>query len=255
MECRVEDLAVTDAAGVCRLREVSAVAATGQLLAVVGPPGPEKAAFLRAISGALPPDWQLSGRIVVGGEDLIRAPAIEWRRRGIGFAPVGGREVEPKRSLKRSLLDAARQSGLRDRDLDRWLGRLFTYFPRLADRQDVTVANLSHGEQALLGLAQVIARRPRLIAIELPSHDVSPFNLGETFAAFRQYAREHQATVICSEENSRALLAEADQVLILRQTRVAFVGSFDDLRADLVARAHLGLSGARPSYGAPRRRP
>lgn len=252
MDCVVEDLSVTDAAGVTRLRAVSAVAAAGQLLAVVGPPGPEKETFLRVITGSLPPDLAVAGRVLIDGEDFSGRPAIEWRRRGLVLAPAGGRPVEPKRSLSRNLLEGVRRAGLPDRERERWLARLLDYFPRLAGRRDVTVANLSHGEQTLLGLALCLAPRPRLLAIERPSLDVSPFNLPETLAAFRQYARDYQAVVVCSEENTPMLLREADQILILQQSRLVFSGSPGDLRADPEARARLGLAGPRPRLRRPR---
>ncbi|HEX2172041.1 MAG TPA: ATP-binding cassette domain-containing protein [Dehalococcoidia bacterium] len=249
MDCAVESLTLGDATGQARLRDVSTVAAAGQLLAVVGPPGPEKVAFLRAVTGSLPPEWTLTGRICLGDEELTGQPTVEWRQRGIFFAPVSNRPVDLKQSVRVSLTARAKLGQVPDRALDGWLDRLLDYFPRLAPRADVVAANLSHGEQAILALALQITTRPRVVAIEHPSNGVSPLGLIEIFSGLRRYARDHQAIAICSEENTVALLREADQILLLHQGRAVFNGTPEELKGDLEALRRLGLTAQRVRYG------
>ena len=248
----MEGLTVTDPSGIPRVREVSLVAAAGQLTAVLGPPGSGKTTLLRAISGALEAGYSLTGAISLGADSIPRiAPGAGFRA---GLRYVGpDRRILPKRSVRDNLATPARLAQVAERDLARWLDRLIGYFPRLTFRLDQAAANLSLGEQQILGLAVEVAGQPRLLAVDRASAGVSPLSLPEVFRGLRQYAHDHQAVVVCAEENATALLREADQILILDVGRPVFLGSLEEFKASREARARLGLTVPRRRFGrAPR---
>lgn len=239
MECTVENLEVRDPGGRPRLSGISLVAAMGQLLAVVGPPGSGKTLFLRALTGALPPRWTATGEIRWTGDQP--APAGHgYRLPAIRLVEPGGGDL-PRRKVRDSLRGRARLALSDGKTADRWLERLLTYFPHLAYRLDQTPGNLSNGEQRLLRLQLEVAGRPRCLAVDQPADGVSPLSLPELFDGFRTYAREQQAVVICAEQNAVALLRAADAIAVLHRGHLVFHGSPAELRADPAALALLGL--------------
>lgn len=239
MECTVENLDIHDPAGRPRLSEINLVAAMGQFLAVVGPPGSGKTLLLRALTGALPSGWTATGDIRWSGDQpeqagrAYRLPAIRL------VEPERG--DLPRRKVRDSLRTRARLVLSDGKAVDRWLERVLTYFPHLAHRLDQSPGNLSNGEQRLLGLQLEVAGRPRCLAIDRPGDGVSPLSLPELFDGFRAYAREQQAVVICAEQNAVPLLRAADAIAVLYRGRLVFHGSPTELRADPATLALLGL--------------
>ena len=268
MDCLVERLTITDSFGTVRLRDVSFTAAAGQLTAVVGPPGSGKTALLRAVTGLRNPGDTIAGELWFDAESLTGQLPDGRLRQAIRW--VGpDRTIQPRRTVRETLMAAARpgveraaparqrepggSSGSLEWEVARWLDQLLGYFPGLASRLDVVAGNLSQGEQQILGLAIEVGARPRLLAVDGASWGVSPLGLPEIFRGLRQYAREHHAVVICAEENTPALLREADHILILERGKLVFAGSLDELKASPESLARLGLATRRPHYG--RRRP
>ena len=266
MDCLVERLTLTDSFGVVRLAALSFVAAAGQLTAIVGPPGSGKSALLRTVAGLPQPGEAVTGTVRYAGQSLTGREVPGGPAAGIRW--VGpDRSVEPRRTVRDNLVAVARaalnrqvgasvgpadrpQSGrASDREVARWLDQLLGYFPRLAPRLDAAAGNLSQGEQQILSLALQVATRPRLLAVDRASAGVSPLSLPEIFRGLRQYAREQHAVVICAEENTPALLREADLIVILERGTLIFSGSLDELKANPESLARLGLVTPRPHYG------
>lgn len=68
--------------GAAPLIRVETHVAPGQVLTVMGPSGSGKSTLLAALIGALPKDFQLSGKIVLNGTDITALPT---EQRGIGI--------------------------------------------------------------------------------------------------------------------------------------------------------------------------
>jgi putative thiamine transport system ATP-binding protein len=64
------------------LVSIEASAAPGTILTVMGPSGVGKSTLLAFIGGFLPPDFTVSGRVILNGRDVTDAPP---EQRGIGL--------------------------------------------------------------------------------------------------------------------------------------------------------------------------
>ncbi|MFG1189912.1 MULTISPECIES: ABC transporter ATP-binding protein [Xanthobacter] len=207
----------------------------GQLVTLIGSNGAGKTTTLRAISGMIPPE---SGSVHLGGEDLTGLPSFKITKKGLAHSPEG-RRVFPTQSVKDNLLLGAfpRLTGARERgDVDGDLDRMFTLFPRLAERRAQLAGTLSGGEQQMLAMARALMLNPRVLLLDEPSMGLAPRLVAEVFATIARL-KEQKITMLLVEQFAAAALEVADFGYVLENGRVAAKGPAEALRNDAAVRA------------------
>ncbi len=207
----------------------------GQLVTLIGSNGAGKTTTLRAISGMIPPE---SGSVHLGGEDLTGLPSFKITKKGLAHSPEG-RRVFPTQSVKDNLLLGAfpRLTGARERgDVEGDLDRMFTLFPRLAERRTQLAGTLSGGEQQMLAMARALMLNPRVLLLAEPSMGLAPRLVAEVFATIARL-KEQKITMLLVEQFAAAALEVADFGYVLENGRVAAKGPAEALRNDAAVRA------------------
>ena len=207
----------------------------GQLVTLIGSNGAGKTTTLRAISGMIPPE---SGSVHLGGEDLTGLPSFKITKKGLAHSPEG-RRVFPTQSVKDNLLLGAfpRLTGARERgDVEGDLDRMFTLFPRLAERRTQLAGTLSGGEQQMLAMARALMLNPRVLLLDEPSMGLAPRLVAEVFATIARL-KEQKITMLLVEQFAAAALEVADFGYVLENGRVAAKGPAEALRNDAAVRA------------------
>ncbi|MCP4618254.1 MAG: ABC transporter ATP-binding protein, partial [Bradyrhizobium sp.] len=151
------------------IKGISLSIGQGQLVALIGANGAGKSTTLRSISGILPP---ASGRLVFEGEDITKCSAREILARGIAHCPEG-RRVFPDMTVEENLEMGAylrRDNAEVTQDRD----RIFSQFPRLAERRNQVAGTLSGGEQQMLAIGRAIMSKPKLMMFDEPSLGLAP---------------------------------------------------------------------------------
>jgi branched-chain amino acid transport system ATP-binding protein len=221
--------------GVTALRGISLDVKAGQLVALIGANGAGKSTALRAISGLVPPR---SGRMFFDGSDITGARPPRVLACGIAHCPEG-RRVFPHMSVEENLGMGAYlrrdPAGIAaDRD------RIFTEFPRLAERRRQAAGTLSGGEQQMLAIGRALMSRPRLIMFDEPSLGLAPNIVERTFAIIRGI-RDTGTTVLLVEQNAFAALEMCDHAYLIEGGRIVLSGPGAELIAnDHVRKAYLG---------------
>src|SRR4030081_509309 len=66
------------------VNDVSVHAGLGEVVTIVGPNGAGKSTLLKAIVGMIP---AMSGRVLIGGEDVTNMSDTHLAKRGLGYVP------------------------------------------------------------------------------------------------------------------------------------------------------------------------
>ena len=205
----------------------------GELVAVLGANGAGKTTTLRAVSGTVKRD----GELTFSGARLPRR-AEATARAGIAHVPEG-RGTFSELSVWENLRLGAytRRRGNVKEDA----ARVFNYFPRLEERRDQQAGTLSGGEQQMLALGRAIMARPRLLLLDEPSLGLAPLLVTEIFRVLAKMKSEEGISVLVVEQNANLALAHASRAYVLEVGRVVVDGTSDELRKnESVRKSYLG---------------
>jgi branched-chain amino acid transport system ATP-binding protein len=221
------------------LKGVSLTVVPGEIVAVVGPSGAGKSTLLRSISGLVK---SRAGQVRLGDEELTnRAPHLIVQA-GIAHVPEGRRMVAPL-SVEDNLRlagAAVHRSALAE-DID----RVYSVFPRLAERRSQLSGSLSGGEQQMLAIGRAMMARPRIVLLDEPSMGLAPIMIRQVYEALADLGRYFAgAGLLLAEQSTSLALDVATRVHVLSLGEIVMSGDTDALTRDEVTNAYLGLSGA-----------
>ncbi len=220
------------------LQDVSLRVEPGSITCLLGSNGSGKTTLIRSILGLTPPR---SGRIAFRGVELTRLPTHRIVRQGIGCIPEG-RRVFPRLSVLENLTVAAHDTR-RPEVVQERLERVFSTFPRLAERRGQLAGTMSGGEQAMVSIGRALMSEPRLLLVDEPSLGLSPRLVQETFAIL-QHIHAAGVTIFLVEQNVHQTLEIASRGYVLAKGRVVTAGTAAELRADpQMHAAYFGSSG------------
>src|SRR5215212_5969629 len=181
------------------LRGIDLAVGANEIVAVLGSNGAGKSTLNRAISGVLRP-W--SGAIRFEGAAIQRARASAIVSRGLIHVPEG-RRIFPNMSVGENLdLGCYRRARAR-REQNR--ERVFTIFPRLAERQTQSAGTLSGGEQQMLAIGRGLMAEPKLLILDEPSLGLSPLLVEELFALIRRINADGVALLLVEQNVVQSL--------------------------------------------------
>jgi uncharacterized protein (UPF0261 family)/ABC-type branched-subunit amino acid transport system ATPase component len=179
----------------------------GGVLGVVGRNGMGKTTLCNAITGLVP----ARGSVKLIGEEILGMSPNDITRRGIAYVPQG-RRVWPSLSVNETLRLVAR----RKREVD----RIYTMFPRLAERRSNGGAQLSGGEQQMLAIGRALLLEPRLLVMDEPTEGLAPMIVEQVAQALRDLAAEGEIAVLLIEQNLGVALSAADRIGVMVNGRV-----------------------------------
>ena len=201
---------------------------------IVGRNGMGKTTLCNAITGLL----EASGSVRLQGEQILGLAPHQITRRGIAYVPQG-RRVWPSLSVDETLRLVARQR----REID----RIYTLFPRLAERKGHGGAQLSGGEQQMLAIGRALLLEPRLLVMDEPTEGLAPVIVEQVARALRDLGGEGEIAVLLIEQNLGVAIDVADRIGVMVNGRIARELSAAELAADRELQER--LLGVRSSRG------
>jgi branched-chain amino acid transport system ATP-binding protein len=208
----------------------------GEIVAIIGANGAGKTSLIRAVAGMLKP---ARGAILFKGNDIAGLPSSTVCDCGIGQV-AEGRQIFPSLSVRENLLTGSllpRARASRAANLE----RMFTLFPRLAERATQAAGTLSGGEQQMLAIARCLMGGPELIMFDEPSLGLAPTMVARVLDVIRDLNRDG-ITCMLVEQNVAASLRLAQRAYVLENGAITLSGTGAELLADdRVRRSYLGM--------------
>jgi branched-chain amino acid transport system ATP-binding protein len=219
------------------VKGVSLEVREGEIVTLIGANGAGKSTTLRSINGLNPPR---QGRIVFEGKDITTLPPHAVVKRGISQSPEG-RKLFPRMSVLENLEMGAFQRSDRGNfkaDLD----RVYTLFPRLAERKHQKAGTMSGGEQQMCAIGRALMARPKLLLLDEPSMGLAPIFVERIFEIVREI-NEQGTPILLVEQNALMALDAADRGYVLETGQIALADDAKALRQnERVRKAYLGES-------------
>jgi len=121
------------------------------------------------------------------------------------------------------------------------LERVYSLFPRVAERRRQWAGTLSGGEQQMVAIGRGLMSLPAILMLDEPSLGLAPIIVGEMFAAISSI-QQTGVTVLLLEQNVQRALEIADRGYVIESGRIHTAGTRAELLAsDEIQRAYLGL--------------
>ncbi len=176
--------------------------------------GVSKTTLLNLI-GAL--DRSDAGSIVVGGEELSRLDAAEYRAATVGFV-FQFHNLIPTLSAAENVQIPMIGRGVARRDRER-RSRALLEEVGLAERLDSSPTTLSGGECQRVAIARALANEPRLLLADEPTGALDSDTSAEILQLLLRLRDQRRMTVLLVT-NDQSVSQQADRVLRLRDGSV-----------------------------------
>ena len=207
----------------------------GEIVTLIGANGAGKSTTLRSINGLNRPR---KGTITFQGKDITSTPAHEIVKMGIAQSPEG-RRLFPRMSVFENLQMGAFQRP-RDKTIDEDLDRVYTLFPRLAERKTQAAGTLSGGEQQMVAIGRALMARPKLLMLDEPSMGLAPIFVERIFDIIREI-NSQGTPILLVEQNALMALDVAKRGYVLETGHVALADDAKTLREnEQVRKTYLG---------------
>lgn len=232
------DLVAGYVSGVDILNDCTFKLHEGEIVGIVGPNGAGKSTLLKAMFGLV--DIR-KGLISFQGNDITGMSAHQLVRRGVGYVPQRDNTFLPltvqenmwmgswvRKKVDKELINKERQQAI------------FELFPKLRERWEQRVFQMSGGERQMVAMARALISGPEVVLLDEPSAGLSP---GNQAAVFENIVRVNEAgvSVVIVEQNARACLQICDRGYVLDQGRNVFEGSGASILDDeKIGRLYLG---------------
>ncbi len=198
--------------------DVSLEVSRGAVVALLGSNGAGKTTTLNAIAGIVPAS---AGSVAFEGEELAGQPAFAIVRKGLALSPEGWR-LFAQQSVENNLLLGTTPLSDRAR-VPRMLERVYSVFPRLAERRSQRAGTMSGGERQMLAVGRALMSEPKLLMLDEPSLGLAPAIVDAMYDSFAALHKDGQ-TILLAEQSVDLALEAADHAYVLQVGRTVLEG-------------------------------
>jgi multiple sugar transport system ATP-binding protein len=213
----LERVTVLDPRGTAVLRDLTLLAAPGELLAVLGPSGSGKTTLLRAVAGLAP---VRSGEILIGGQQVTGLPVPE---RHVSMVFEAGALV-PFLDVARNLAWGLKAQHVASDEVKRrvsaqaqrlHLSRLLSRMPK----------GLSAGERGMVGVGRALVQVPSVFLLDEPLAHLDAAERWQTCRRIVDVVKGLNVTTFYVTHDQGEALAIADRLAVLNDGSVVQIGS------------------------------
>jgi len=217
------------------LKGITLEARQGEIVTLIGANGAGKSTTLRSINGLNHPR---RGKIRFEGKDITKTPPHEVVRRGISQSPEG-RRLFPRMTVLENLEMGAFQRDDRTA-INEDIERVFTLFPRLAERKTQKAGTMSGGEQQMCAIGRAMMAHPKLLMLDEPSMGLAPIFVDRIFETIVEINKQG-TSILLVEQNALMALDIAHRGYVLETGTIVLADDAKALRQnEQVRKTYLG---------------
>ena len=221
--------------GIQVLRGVSLEIEEGEVVTLIGANGAGKSTLMKTLCGILSPS---DGTIEYQGIRINRKSPTVRVRQGLVLVPEGRCILQRMTVYENLLMGSYARSDQSAIKTD--LENVFSHYPVLAARKDLSANVLSGGEQQMLAIGRALLSRPRLLMLDEPSLGLSPLLVRDIFSIITDL---HQSgiTIFLVEQNAQKALQLADRGYVMETGMIVMSDTAQNLLGSKELReAYLG---------------
>jgi branched-chain amino acid transport system ATP-binding protein len=192
----------------------------GEIVSLLGHNGVGKSTTVKAIMGEVSP----IGSIKFKGQEIAGKESFEIAKLGIGYVPEN-RDVFPTLTVRQNLLlgmKSVKTPGC-------WtIEELFSMFPNLRERADVSGGVLSGGEQQMLSMCRTLMGDPELVMIDEPTEGLAPKMVEQVAVLLQQIASRGVAILLVEQKLSIAMRI-SQRLYVMGRGQIVYDGTPDSL--------------------------
>ena len=209
------------------LHGVSLNVGAGEVVGLLGRNGVGKSTTLKSIIGLVNPS---EGAVLLEGEPITGLPAHKLARLGIAYVPEDRRIFRLLTVMEnlRTGLDRRGVGEARKREL---LDKVFSFFPRLAERRNQAGGTLSGGEQQMLAIARAMMLEPKIVLLDEPTEGLMPRLVSQIGEIIAMLHRDGVA-ILLVEQNVPLTLQASQRVYFMEKGAIRHQAAASELRVD-----------------------
>ena len=206
----------------------------GEIVTLIGANGAGKSTTLNTIVGLLKPR---QGSIAFAGMPVDGISASKMVYRGLSLCPEG-RRIFQQMTVKDNLVMGGFSRP--NEELQASMEHVYSFFPRLKEREKQIAGTLSGGEQQMLAMGRALMSKPKLMMLDEPSMGLAPILVDQIFDIIREL-HSSGVTILLVEQNAQMALSVANRAYVLETGTISMSGNAQDLlQNDDVRKAYLG---------------
>lgn len=222
--------------------DISLELQAGDVLAIIGANGAGKSTLLRSLAGLMTQGGRshVRGSIEFAGRRLEKLGPEAIVDAGLALVPEG-RRLFARMSVEDNLMAGAYLPRCRPQ-IPQKLEEIYTLFPRLRERRQQVVSQMSGGEQQMVAIGRALMSSPRLIAFDELSLGLSPAMVDEIYRNLSRIITTGTTAIIVEQDLKRAL-ASCTRFCVMLEGSIVLEGRPGDVDYDTITAAYFGAEG------------
>jgi branched-chain amino acid transport system ATP-binding protein len=219
--------------------DISLTIADGDILAIIGANGAGKSTLLKSIVGMMNRGAaaHIRGQIEFRNQRIDNLSTEQIVDAGIAMVPEG-RRLFVRMSVEDNLRAGAYLPRVRG-STETQLAEIYRLFPRLKERRDQIVSQMSGGEQQMVAIGRALMARPKLVLFDELSLGLAPLVVDDIYAKVREIHASGVTCVIIEQDMKRAL-AMANHVCVMLEGSIVLEGKPDSFSEAEITDAYFG---------------
>jgi branched-chain amino acid transport system ATP-binding protein len=216
---------------------VSLTVGRGEVVGLLGRNGVGKSTTLKTIMGIVNPS---RGKVLFEAKPITGVPAHRLARIGMAYVPED-RRIFRLLTVMENLRTGLDRRGVSEERKQELLGKVFTYFPVLAERRNQPGGTLSGGEQQMLAIARAMTLEPKIILLDEPTEGLMPRMVSQIRQIIDVLHRDGVA-ILLVEQNVPLTLEASNRVYIMEKGAIRHHCAASELKVnDAVIHQYLGV--------------